>query len=306
MIIQSLFHRIRNTDGFAYGLCTFAILCWSGNFIVGRLAYLDVPPVALSFWRHVFAAMLVVPLAFPHIRRDWAELRTGWRSIAVLSGLFVTGNTLVYFVVNMTTVINAALINSGQPVVTVLFSWLILRDLVHRRQSLGILLSLIGILVVLTRADPWVLLALDLRWGDLLMFLAIVAWGLYMVLFKRHGLALSPLTMLFALMAGGSFWLAPFYVFEMTTAAAMRLTPLSLASLGYVTLFSTLMAWACWNSGIQKIGPNRAASFVYLFPVFGPLLAMAFLGETLQFFHFIGTGLIVLGVSLVVRPTAGR
>jgi len=306
MSIPSIVHGVRNTDGFAYGLCTFAILCWSGNFIVGRLAHLDIPPVALSFWRHILAALIVAPLAYPYIRQEWPELRKRWRTIALLSGLFVTGNTLVYFVVNMTTVINAALINAGQPVITVLFSWLILRDLVRQRQSLGILLSLIGILVVLTRADPAVLLALDYRWGDLLMFLAIVAWGLYMVLFKHHGLALSPLSMLWTLMVGGSLWLAPFYVIEMNLGAGMRLTLHSLASLGYVTLFSTLIAWACWNSGIHRIGPNRAASFVYLFPVFGPLLAMVFLGESLRFFHFIGTGLIVLGVSLVVRPVPRR
>jgi len=306
MSIQSIIHGIRSNDSLAYGLCTFAILCWSGNFIVGRLAHLDIPPVALSFWRHVLAALLVAPLALPYVRRDWQELRTKWRTIVLLSGLFVTGNTLVYFVVNLTTVINAALINAGQPVITVLFSWLILRDLVRRRQSLGIFLSMIGILVVLTRANPAVLLALDYRWGDLLMFLAIVAWGLYMVLFKHHGFALSPLTMLCALMVGGSLWLVPFYVIEMKMDAVMRVTPLSLASLGYVTLFSTLIAWACWNSGIQRIGPNRAASFVYLFPVFGPLLAMVFLGESLRFFHFIGTGLIVLGVSLVVRPMPER
>lgn len=306
MSIQSIIHRIRTTDSLAYGLCTFAILCWSGNFVVGRLAHRDIPPVALSFWRHVLAALIVAPLARPYICTDWPELRRKWLEIALLSGLFVTGNTLVYFVVNLTTVINAALINAGQPVVTVLFSWLILCDVVRTRQSLGILLSMIGILVILTRADPEVLLALDYRWGDLLMFLAIVAWGLYMVLFKYHGLALSPLSMLCALMVGGSLWLAPFYFVEMSWGAVVRATPLSLASLGYVTLFSTLIAWACWNSGIQRIGPNRAASFVYLFPVFGPILAMAFLGESLRFFHFIGTAMIILGVSLVVRPTPGR
>ncbi len=127
-----------------------------------------------------------------------------------------------------------------------------------------------------------------------------------MVLFKRAGLALSPLALLFALMVGGSLWLAPFYVVEMGTGAVMRLTPLGLASIGYVTLFSTLIAWACWNSGIHKIGPNRVASFVYLFPVFGSLLAMVFLGETFRFFHFVGTSLIILGVSLAVRPASGR
>jgi len=89
-------------------LCALAILCWSGNFVVARLANLDVPPVALSFWRHVLAAVMALPFVLPVLRRDWPTVRARPGLFAALTLLFVAGNTLVYFCVLHTTVINAS------------------------------------------------------------------------------------------------------------------------------------------------------------------------------------------------------
>ncbi len=285
----------------AYLLCSLAILCWAGNFVVARLANLDVPPIALSFWRHVLAAAMVLPFVLPALKRDWPAVKQSLGAIAALSFLFVAGNTLVYFCVLNTTVINAALINAGVPVVAVFFSWLILRELVNRWQAAGIALSFFGIVLVVARADLAVLASLDIRLGDLYMFLAVVCWALYTVLFKRAGLRLSPWTLLFVLCVSGAIWLIPAYAAEIASGAAMRVTPLTGASLVYVALFSTIVAWACWNQGIVRIGPNRTASFMNLHPVFGSALAIVFLNETLQPFHLFGTALIVLGVWLVAR-----
>ena len=285
----------------AYALCAFAILCWAGNFVVARLANLDVPPIALSFWRHVLAVLMVLPFVLPALRRDWPAIKSHGGTLATLSFLFVLGNTLVYFSVLHTTVINAALINSGVPVIAVFFSWVILRDLINRWQAAGIALSILGIAVVVMRADFTVLTALDFRLGDLYMFLAVVSWALYMVLFKRAGLSLSPWTLLLVLCAGGAVWLVPAYAAEIASGARLRFTPLMAGSLIYVALFSTIIAWACWNRGIVLIGPNRASAFMNLHPVFGSALAIWFLGETLQSFHVYGTLLVLTGVWLVSR-----
>jgi drug/metabolite transporter (DMT)-like permease len=287
-----------------YFLCAFAILCWSGNFIAARLANLDAPPVALSFWRHVLAAAMVLPFVLPVIRRDWPTVWERRGLFAGLSLLFVAGNTLVYFCVLHTTVINAALVNAGLPVVAVFFSWAILHVLVNRWQALGILLSFVGLAVVVTRADFGVLLAFDFRLGDLYMLGAIAAWALYMVLFKRAAPKISPWTLLLVLCFGGTVWLIPAYAMEIATGAAMQVTLLSAGSLVYVALFSTIIAWVAWNSGTLQIGPNRAAAFMNLHPVFGSALAMIFLNETLRPFHVAGTLLVLTGVFLVSRSWA--
>lgn len=284
-----------------YALCSYAILCWAGNFVVARLANLDVPPVSLSFWRHILAALMVLPMVIPVLRTDWPVIKQYPGTFAVLSFLFVAGNTLVYFCVLYTTVINAALINAGVPVVAVFFSWLILRDTVNRWQSLGIILSIAGITIVVTGGELAALGALDVHIGDLFMLLAIICWALYMVLLKRAGLKVSPWTLLLVLCLAGAVWLVPAYALEIAGGATTRFTALMIASLVYVALFSTIIAWAFWNSGTLRIGPNRAASFMSLHPVFGSALAILILDEALRSYHIVGTIPVLIGVYLVSR-----
>lgn len=287
-----------------YLLLSFAILVWGGNFVVGRLANLDVPPVALSFWRHLLAAAMVLPAVAGSLRRDWATVRGRLGALAAMTFLFVAGNTLVYFSVLHTSVTNAALINAGVPVMAAFFSWIILADLIHRWQALGIALSFTGIVIVVTRADVGVLLRLESGWGDLFMLLAIVCWALYMVLLKRTGLRLSPWSLLFVLSLGGALWLVPAYAVEVAVGQTTSWTLLTAGSLLYVALFSTIVAWACWNSGTLRLGPNRASSFMCLHPVFGAGLGMIFFQEAFRPFHVVGTVLILIGVWLVSRVYA--
>lgn len=287
-----------------YVLLSFAILCWGGNFVVGRWANLDVPPIALSFWRHALAVAMAAPFVVPALKADWPTVRANLGTFAVLSALFVTGNTLVYFSVLHTTVINAALINAGVPVMAVAFSWMILRDLINRWQALGILLCFTGIAAVVTRADLGVLMSLDFGWGDLFMLLAVACWALYMVLLKRASIKVSPWTLLVVLAAGGAIWLLPAYGVELGLGHTMNWTGRTLVSLVYIALFSTIIAWACWNSGMLRIGPNRASAFMCLHPVFGPVLGMIFFGEVLFAYHGWGTVLVLIGVFAVSRPYA--
>lgn len=289
-----------------YALCSFAILCWSGNFVVARLANLDVPPISLSFWRHLLASLLVLPLVLPALRSDWPVIKSNLGIFSVLSFLFVAGNTLVYFCVLYTSVINAALINAGVPVVVVFFSWLILRDTINRWQTFGIVLSMAGIAVVVNRGYLAALQSLEFQLGDLFMLLAVIAWALYMVLFKRSGLKVSPWTLLLVLCVGGTAWLIPAYAVEIAAGAETRFSLRTIASLIYVALFSTIIAWACWNSGTLRIGPNRTASFMNLHPVFGSVLAILILGEVLQGFHIAGTIPVLIGVYLVSRSYEPR
>ncbi len=292
--------------GSPYLLLSFAILCWGGNFVVGRLANLDVPPVALSFWRHLLATLLILPFALPGLRRDGAAIRANFGMVAFLSALFVTGNTVVYFAVLNTTITNAALINAGVPVAAAFFSWLILRDLINRWQALGIALCFLGIAVVVTRSDLGLLLRLQLNWGDLFMLLAVLCWALYMVLLKRAHMGISPLSVLFVLAAGGTLWLVPAYGIEIATGATMAWTSLTALSILYVALFSTIVAWACWNFGTLRIGPNRASAFMSLHPVFGAALGMIFFGEVLHAYHLWGTLLVLAGLFLVSRLYKAR
>ncbi len=284
-----------------YFLLSFAILCWGGNFVVARWANLDAPPIALSFWRHAFSVLLVVPFILPVLRKDWPMMRTRMGSFIVIGGLLAAGNTLVYYAVIKTTVVNAALINAGVPVAVVFFSWLVLRDRINRWQAIGILCAFIGIVVVVTKAQLGILIGLEFGWGDLCMLGAVVCWALYMVLLKRSQLKISGLSLLAVLSATSTLWLVPAYGVELALGYTMTWSALTLASLAYVVVFSTVLAWICWNSGTLQIGPNRASAFMCLHPVFGSALGMIFFDETLRPYHAVGTALVLIGVIVVSR-----
>ncbi|MEJ2121213.1 MAG: DMT family transporter [Alphaproteobacteria bacterium] len=288
-------------SGGAYVLLSLAILIWGGNFVVGRWANLDVPPIALSFWRHVLAAAIVLPVVAGALRREWPEIRKRLGAVTVMALFFVAGNTFVYFSILHTTVVNAALINSGVPVAAAFFSWLLLRDLVNRWQMLGIVICFFGIALVVTKADLGLLLRLQFGWGDIFMLAAITCWALYMVLLKRARLAISPWVVLFVVTLAGVIWLVPAYAAEIASGQGMAWTWRTAISLLYVGLFSTIIAWACWNAGTLRIGPNRASAFMCLHPVFGSALGMIFFGESIRGFHIAGTVLVLIGVVLVSR-----
>lgn len=289
-----------------YLLLSFAILLWGGNFVAARLANLDMPPVALSFWRHLLAVAVVVPFIFPQLRRDRFEMRRRWKTVALMGALLAAGNTLVYFAVLNTTVINAALINAGLPVAAVFFSWAVLRDTINRWQGIGIVLCFAGIAIVVTRANLGVLLGLQFGWGDVYMLGAILCWSLYMVLLKRAKLAVSAWPLLVVLAGASAAWLLPAYGAEIAMGFGTAWTWRTIACLGYVTLFSTVIAWVCWNAGTLRIGPNRASAFMCLHPVFGPVLGMIFFGEALRPYHAVGTVLVLSGVVLVSQALARR
>lgn len=289
-----------------YVLLSLAILIWGGNFVIGRWSNADIPSISLSFWRHALSVIMVLPFAYPALKKDWPILRENAGRIAIMSALLVAGNTLVYFSVLHTTVINAALINAGVPVAAVFFSWAILKDLINRWQAIGIFLAFSGIVVVVTKAQPGVLLDLAFGWGDLYMLLAITSWALYMVLLKRASIAVSPWVLLLVLCAAGTIWLIPAYGIEMAVVGGIEWSARSLISVIYVALLSTVVAWACWNAGTMQIGPNRASAFMCLHPVFGPVLGMIFYDEVLRPYHGVGTVLVLLGVFMVSRAYAPR
>jgi len=285
-------------------MTSIGILCWSGNFVVGRWANVDIPPNALSFWRHLIACMMILPFVIPHLRIDRSAIRAGYVAIAIMGALLAAGNTLVYYAIMYTTVTNAALINAGVPVATVAFSWLVLRDVINRWQAIGILLAFTGIAIVVTKAQMGILLALEFGLGDLFMLLSVMCWAMYLVMLKRGRISVAPLTLLFVLTTAGTAWLVPAYGVELALGYRMDWTWLTLASLGYVTVFSTIIAWACVNYGTFKLGPNRASAFMCLHPVFGAILGAIFFSEIFRAYHGIGTVLVLIGVFMVSRAYA--
>lgn len=285
-----------------YLLISLTMLFWASNMVLSRGLRFDIPLVGLSFWRWSMAALLLLPFSLPHLRRERAEIAANWKRLAALGFLIaVGGNTVLYVALTYTTAINAGIVNAAQPGITVALAWLVLRDVVSRTQGVGIAISMAGVLAIVARGDPGVLLGLEPNPGDLLVIVAVVSWALYAVHLKRWPMALHPLSSLQLIMALGAVQILPFYLWESLALRPMTVDPVTIAMVLYLAVFASIVAVLFWNIGVAAIGPGRAAIFVNLIPVYTTLGAVPFLGESLEPFHVAGFALIFAGIYLTTR-----
>jgi drug/metabolite transporter (DMT)-like permease len=287
-----------------YLLLTLAPLFWSGNFVLGRAVAGDVPPVGLAFWRWFAAAAIIGSVTRRHLRRDWPVIRSHGRALLLLALLGVAVfNTFIYMGLRSTTAVNGVLMQSTMPVWIVALSFLFFRERVTGRQTMGMLVSLAGALTIVARGEIAALLALRLNHGDTLILAAVASYAAYSTLL-RHRPRIHPLSFLAVTFTAGALLLLPFYVWEHLAIQAVPLRVTTLLTVGYIAIFPSILAFLCYNRGVELVGANRAGLFIHLMPVFGSLLAVLFLGETLQGFHGLGVALILCGIVLATRARA--
>jgi drug/metabolite transporter (DMT)-like permease len=282
-----------------YLLLTLTALFWSGNMVVGRAIRNDVPPLSLAFWRWTIALALTLPLALPHLRTQWPQLRRGWRQVVALGLLGVGGfNTFAYIGLQYTSATNALLLNSFIPVATIALSWAFLGKRLHGVEWLGVLTSLIGVTTIVARGELSTLAGLSPNIGDLWMLVAVFVWAFYTIGLRWRPVGVDPMLMLAAFTAVGLLALAPGYAWELASGRQMHLSPAALAGIAYTGTLPAFVGYIFYNRAVGEVGASKASLFIHLMPVFGTVLSAIFLDEVPQAYHFIGIALIFVGIYL--------
>jgi len=281
-----------------------APLFWSGNFVLGRAVADAVPPVALAFWRWTLGALILLPFALPYLRHDLRIMRQHWKIVVLLTvpGIAIF-NTFAYIGLAHTTALNGVMIQSAMPVMIVAISFFLFRDTVTPVQALGIAVSLTGALTLVSRGDLGALANLRFNVGDLWILAAVTAYAGYTALLRRrpnvHGFSFIVVTFLL-----GALMLLPFMLWEGLSGRPLQINLTSVAAIGYVAVFPSILAYITFNRAVLLLGANRTGLSIHLIPVFGSILAMLFLGERPQWFHAAGIALIATGVVLATRRKA--
>lgn len=282
-----------------YLLLIFAPLFWAGNVVLARGIVTIFPPIALAFWRWALAFLFVLPFTWRQVRQDWPIIRAHWRILALLGFLGIACfNTLLYVGVQTTTAINGALIQTLMPALIVLISWLLFGEMIRPWQWVGVVLCSGGALLIVVRGEWQTLIHMQVVVGDLLIFIAVALYGLYSVLLRKRPL-LHPASFLATTFGWGVLFLVPLYSWEWATST--QTTTLTWAvggALLYVALGPSILAYICWNRGIELVGASIGGLFINLVPVFAAVLSILFLGEQLHWFHPTGMALIVGGMML--------
>ena len=288
-----------------YLLLSITALTWAGNAIVGRLAAGHIPPMTLAFLRWAIAFLIVLPMAWTHLKRDWQAIRAGLGIMILLSLTGIAGfNALQYWALEHTTALNTLLLQSAAPLFVAGWSLLLLGVRLTLAQAMGVALSLTGVLVILLHGDVTAITAIAFNKGDLIFTVALILFGIYSVVsFKRP--AMHDLSFVAFTFGCGAACLIPLLIPELIWRPVMQLDIPTLLTLIYVAVFPSTIAFLCFNRGVQLVGANRAAPFLHLVPAFGSLMAIVFLDERPQLFHFVGFALVLTGVFVASRkPSA--
>jgi len=289
-----------NNNTKAYIMLILANLFWAGNFTVGKFAYLEnVPPYSLAFFRWILVWVILIPFTFKEIYKIKKEVKEN------LSLFFILGFTSVgvfsaftYNALNHTQVINASLFNTAIPVSIILVCFLLKIEKTNIFQISGLMVSVIGILVIITRLDLNVLITLNFNKGDIYMLIAIISWGVYSAFLKKRKINISLLSLIQVVCTFGLVFLFPAFLFELFQEKIVEVSRNFFYILLYIAIFPSIGSYYCWAGAVSIIGANRAGIFLSLIPLFSTIFAMIFFNEKFLFFHFIGSILIILGLFL--------
>ena len=288
-----------------YLLLTLTPFFWSCNWIIGRALHDDMPPMALTFFRWLLASLVLAPFVVSRLARDWPTIRVHWRTMVLLGSIGIAlHNAIAYIGLNYTTATNGVVLNSFIPVMIIAMAWAFFGERLTRVQLLGVAVSLVGVLAILSGGSLATLARFRLNAGDLCVILAMAMWSLYTVLLRRRPLGLDRLSFLFVLAIVGVVIMFPLWLGESLLIRSPVWSARSFAALIGVAIFSSVLAYIFWNRGVELLGPAVAGLFVHLMPVFGALLAWLFLGERLAPYHLAGMALILTGIAVTSR--AGR
>ncbi|SLN75846.1 DMT family transporter [Oceanibacterium hippocampi] len=282
----------------AYMLLGLTALFWAGNAISGRLAVGEVSPMTLTCVRWgviilCFAIWLRRPLraAWPVIRRDWLRI-----SLMGTSG-FTLFTALFYYAAHYTSAMNILILQGAIPVLVLLGARFLQGTAISFLQAVGMAITTVGVVLIATRGDLGALLSLRFNTGDLLMLAACVVHAGYTLSLRRKS-GLDPMVLFFVMAAAGFVSSAPLLALEIQSGLARWPSPTGWALLAFVTIFPSAIGQVFFIRGIGLIGPGRAGLFINLVPVFGALLAVVILGETMAGFHVAALALVLGGIFL--------
>ena len=284
----------------AYIMLILATLFWAGNFTIGKFAYTEnVPPYSLAFFRWILVWIILLPFTYKEISIINTEVKNN------LSLFFILGFTSVgvflaftYNALNYTQVINASLFNTAIPVSIILVCFLLKIEKTNIFQISGLVVSVLGILAIITRLDLNILLTLNFNKGDIYMVIAIISWGIYSALLKKKTFDISLLSLVHVVCTFGLIILFPAFLFELAQERTTEINNNLIYILLYIAIFPSIGSYYCWAGAVSIIGANRAGIFLSLIPLFSTIFAMIFFNEKFLFFHFIGSILIILGLFL--------
>ena len=271
-----------------------ANLFWAGNYVFGKYVVDEMSPLQMTFTRWILAIFLLFPIAHWIERPNWKNVWKQWKVLFIMGVLgIISYNFFLYWALKYTTSMNAALVNSINPAVIVLFSSLLLKERISLKNGIGLVISLLGVLLVLTKGHLQQILHLEYNKGDLLMIVTILIWTFYSIIGKKLK-SIPPISATAVSVSLGLIILLPFVFFSEFN---YNISTQAIVGIIYIAIFPSVGSFIFWNSALRHINASQAGIYLNLIAVFTAFLSLI-LGQPITFVQVIGGILVFIGVYL--------
>jgi drug/metabolite transporter (DMT)-like permease len=285
-------------SGIALALMT--VIIWSGNFIIARGVYKQIPPVSLAFYRWSLASVIIFFVGYKKFVEEKNFVFSNRKYLFWVALLGITlFNTFIYIAGHSTSAINLALIGTtAAPIFVTIISAGFLKERITPLRLAGLLLCIAGVVVLISRGSIATLLAFRFSAGDLWTLMSALVFSIYTILVKQKPATISPATFLFTIFIGGALLLLPFFIAEKIVMPPVTWDRNLLISIGYLGIGTSVIGFFGWNAAIARIGSVRTALFGNLIPIFAAIEAVWLLGETITVVHVVSGALVITGLVL--------
>ncbi len=275
-----------------------AVFSWAGNTVITKMSASSIEPTEIGFYRWLFAGLLLTPLALRPTLRNWHNIRPHLGKIFIMGTLgMAMFQSLMYFAAQYTSAANIGIIQALIPAISLVLAVMVLRQTLTRAAVIGAATAFIGVLLVVSNGELLLLVRQGVNWGDALMVGAVTAYALYSTLLKHWQVAIPALQMLYLQMLAAIIVQFPLFLFQPRTGLNLENFPLVL----YACLAASIVAPMAWMRGVHLMEPSRIAIFFNLMPILSLFIAALTLGEKIEIYHWVGAGIIILGVFMAER-----
>ncbi len=274
----------------------------ASNLVIARGGTEFIPPISLAFWRWTFCFLFLLPFTFIYLKKNFNQFRKEIFKLFILGFLgcgicgafpFIAGKT--------TTIVNMGIIYSSSPIFIILISSFFFKDKLTNGQYLGILICLIGVILIIIKANLRLLVDLKFTVGDLWMLGASIGWALYTI-YLYYWKSELPLLQRFTLISMfGALSLFPFFLVENIMILKTNYDLNFFFWVLFAALSPSIIAFLLFNFVNNKLGASITGSVLYLYTVYGALYGFIFFDEKLEFYHLVGTIMVFMGIFLVKR-----
>jgi drug/metabolite transporter (DMT)-like permease len=273
------------------------------TFPAAKYAVQYFPALSAASWRFGLAAvcLLLVLAATEGIRKQ--VVRENGIAFFILGLLGIFGFNLFFFLgMKQTSSVNGALIMATNPLLTVLLARIILNHAITARQTAGLILSLFGVLAVITHGSWELVRSLAFSAGDLFILAGNLCWALYSVLTRRLVKNSSSLaTTTYTMLTGAAVLLIVSFLTPQPVSA-VSIPLMAWTAILFMAFFTSVLGYLWWNKGVQELGPGKTSIFFNFVPIVTMLLSFA-AGIPISSVQWYGAALVLTGVFVSAEYT---